>query len=92
MTREEVLKNYEVENGIIKSPGKFEGEPIYVPYFYSLMLEGASENFDYFPDGSTQDTFTIIEEDIIAFPELKGAKEVIIIEDTAEGFIYSRLN
>ena len=29
MTKKEIKETYQVENGIIKSPGKFEGEPSY---------------------------------------------------------------
>lgn len=35
MTRKEIAETYKVdERGVIRSPGKFEGEPIYVPYFW----------------------------------------------------------
>jgi len=35
MNREEINETYQIDkNGIIQGPGKFEGEMLYVPYFY----------------------------------------------------------
>jgi hypothetical protein len=38
MTREHILTLYKVRksDGLISSPGAFEGEPIYVPYFWDV--------------------------------------------------------
>ena len=30
---------YRSRNGVITSPGKFEGEPLYAPYFWSRLEE-----------------------------------------------------
>jgi hypothetical protein len=46
MNKQSVLSEFTVENGIIKSPGKFEGEPVFVPHFWSLALEGFSDGDD----------------------------------------------
>lgn len=41
MNREEILKDYTVNaQGVITSPGKFEGEMLYAPYFYDMLLNG----------------------------------------------------
>jgi len=64
MTRADALKEYKVEHGYIRSPGKFEGERVYVPYFYELFLDGCAED-----DGDVL-RFVIAEEDMTEFPEL----------------------
>jgi hypothetical protein len=43
MTREETFRNYKVENDRIIEPGKFEGQPVFAPYFWNLALEGLSD-------------------------------------------------
>jgi len=44
MTREKILRDYKVdEHGVIRSPGKFEAEMLYAPYFYDIMMEGGGE-------------------------------------------------
>lgn len=38
-----IKKDYNVDdNGIIRDPGKFEGEMYYVPYYYDLSMNGFS--------------------------------------------------
>lgn len=44
MQREEILRNYKVENNRIVSPGKFEGEPVFAPYFWDLALQGFADS------------------------------------------------
>lgn len=52
MTRKEIEAAYTVVNGIIRSPGKFEGEPVWAPYYWEAYLinHGTSET----PDWSTR--------------------------------------
>lgn len=40
ISRTEIMARYTVVNGIIQSPGKFEGLPIYAPYFHAQSLDG----------------------------------------------------
>ena len=40
MTRQEIESSYKIENGRIRSPGKFEGEMIYVPFYWNVFLDG----------------------------------------------------
>ena len=60
---------------IIRDPGKFEGEPIYVPYLWAFVLQGDGESIY---DGTVDDPGTqytclgIDPDDILAFPELAG--------------------
>jgi hypothetical protein len=46
MTREETFLKYKVEGDRIVSPGKFEGQPVFAPYFWSLVLEGFADSDD----------------------------------------------
>jgi hypothetical protein len=62
---------------IITSPGKFEGEALYVPYFWERFLNG---------DGDSEDNGTlvlsILPKDREQFPELGRRRFVRLIEDT----------
>ena len=51
MTRDEVLATYDVVDGRIVSPGKFEGELYFVPAFWADALDGGSDETLY--DGDT---------------------------------------
>ena len=84
MTREEVCAAYTVKAGVIRSPGKFEGEPVYVPHFYAVWLDGFAT---YEEDGSYH--IEVCDDDRKQFPELGAAKKVFIIE-TDNGFVYCR--
>lgn len=73
--RNEILARCNVENGIIVSPGKFEGEAIYMPYFFDLFLDGV---YDLILDGDDGEIikFKVCDEDKKEFPELNGVKSV----------------
>jgi hypothetical protein len=82
MTREEILRMYNVDtNGIIRTPGKFEGEMLYTPDFWESGLDGAwSEDVDnvYF--------FQIDAEDRVRFPEL-GEAYGLALSESDTGFV-----
>jgi hypothetical protein len=41
MTRTEILAQYQVgSDGVIRSPGKFEGEMLYVPFYWDIAMNG----------------------------------------------------
>ena len=67
--------------GIITSPGKFEGCPRYVPYFWDAYLNGMADR----DDGSILG-FDISADDKAIFPELKRRKTVKLVEDS-QGFV-----
>jgi len=75
---------YEVKNGIIRSPGRFEGEPTYAPYFYDATLNGEGDT-----DESEVTTFEINETDRKLFPELKDVKTIYLWQSD-QGFVYTR--
>ena len=84
MTREEVLENYDVdESSRIKSPGKFEGEMLYVPAMWEWVMEGwADEHHDDVNSVSVQ----VMPEDEKEFPELRTRTSVRMYE-TEQGFV-----
>lgn len=45
-TLKKVLERYEVENGIITSPGQFEGQPVYLPEAVNLWIQGFEDEED----------------------------------------------
>ena len=83
MTREQILKDYDVsDGGLIRSPGKFEAEMLYVPYFHELWGEGGGDE-----DFGNVAFFIITPWDLEAFPELAGTIGVAL-EETDQGFVY----
>lgn len=83
--REQVLRDYSVDqNGIIRSPGKFELEMIYTPYFYNLGLEGMADSDE---DGVWG--FNVSDEDRKQFPELAKVEHVEI-RVCDQGFAYAK--
>jgi hypothetical protein len=93
--REAILADYDVdESGRIKSPGKFESEMIYVPYFWQLTLEDSADEEQWdevervtyifnFNERSVDDDANLFE----VFPELKGVKRIELVEDS-QGFVH----
>lgn len=81
-SRKDVLDQYEVEDGVIRSPGKFEGEAIFVPYLWEVYLNG----------GATEDdgeiiTIDIDDDDRQVFPELNTVVRAYL-EQSSTGFVY----
>ena len=82
LNRELVLTYFAVSaEGRITSPGKFQGEMAYVPYFWSLYLDGCADR----DDGDVLG-FDVGRKDREMFPELKGRRTVNLIEDF-DGFV-----
>ncbi|MHA2216931.1 MAG: hypothetical protein ACXACY_13385 [Candidatus Hodarchaeales archaeon] len=73
----------------IKTSGKFEGCPTFVPYFWDRMLEGFASDEKYIDDVLVS-TFRIIPDDRKLFPELKGFRYINLWED-GNGFVYYQL-
>lgn len=87
MTREEILKDYNVDSwGIIQDPGKFESEPLYAPYFYDLSMDGGAETLDW-PDETTTYVVTVDDSDREEFPEIGADIVAVIVEESDQGFI-----
>ena len=91
MTRKEIEKMYDVnEQGIITSPGKFEGEMIYIPYYWDMALEGFSDD-TLWDDDVQIDRFVIGTEDTREFPELQGFQAYVIeLWELDNGFVHGQ--
>ncbi len=81
MTRKDIEAEYKVVNGIIVSPGKFEGEPVFAPWFYEGFLEGTADEDD---DGTLY--WLLDEGDRREFPILRNCQHVYMDIDD-QGFV-----
>lgn len=92
MTREQIEKefNIDIKTGIILNPGKFEGEMIYVPYFWDAAMNGLADEDNTMSeyDDTPVSLFNINDEDREQFPELKEIITVELWEDS-NGFVRS---
>ena len=72
----QVQRDYTVnEHGIITDPGKFEGEPLYVPYFYAFMMCGFEEEVICVEEEDrSYSIFLIRDFDVSLFPDLADFK------------------
>jgi len=88
MTREEIERDYDVEayTGIIRGMGKFEGEMLYVPFFYDRFLEGFSDRERNICDDESIIGFDICDGDRDLFPEL-GNKRTVNLHLRSDGFV-----
>lgn len=86
LTRADIMEQYKVENGIIRSPGKFEGEPVYVPCFWDIALEMGSDEMG----ENDEDVFYPTDEDRKHWPELGGVR-VLILWESSDGFVCSKI-
>jgi len=67
--------------GRILSPGKFEGEMIYVPYYWEAYLNGFADR-----DNGTILGFDVTPEDKVMFPMLKRRRTVNLYQRD-DGFV-----
>ena len=65
----------------VTSPGKFQGEAIYVPFYWDIYLDGGADR----DDGEILG-FDVTTGDKGNFPELRRRKTVKLIEDE-QGFV-----
>ncbi len=83
MTRKEIESEYTIgPDGRIKNPGKFEGEMLYVPYFWDWVLAG-----DSLPDEDGGEHLTVSSEDVLEFPEYLTYGATICLRETHDGFV-----
>jgi hypothetical protein len=70
-----------------KEPGKFEGEPDYVEYFYEIILDGSlmGEEFD-FGEGEVYTLIILTKEDKQKFPEIADIYGICLTNSTS-GFV-----
>jgi hypothetical protein len=80
---EDLLKEggYTEQDGFISSPGKFEGEPVEVLYYYHLMEEGDSSD-----DGEGWAAFEVTPEEAEEF-DLSPDEEVAVLTEDESGSV-----
>jgi hypothetical protein len=91
-SRAQVLATYRTvhpdgHHPTITSPGKFEDEPIWIPYFYDLFLSGDGDTYDD-SCGHMVAEFNVCAADVTEFPELAPIARVRFWE-SQDGFVYS---
>lgn len=74
-------EEFEVENDVIRTPGRFEGEARYVPHFWAAYLDGCADR-----DNGTVLGFDVTAEDKTLFPELKK-RHTVKLYQRDDGFI-----
>lgn len=79
--RAEIEQQYRVQDGRVRSPGKFEGEMIYVPHFWGSFLDGGADD----DDGEVL-TFRVTPEERAAFPEI-GKSKTVRLREREDGFV-----
>ena len=80
MTRSDVEREYTVCNGEIMSKGKFDGEPVWAPYFWQLGLDGHADSTTEWDEFS----FNINKTQRAVWPEL-GKIKAITLTELADG-------
>lgn len=82
MTRAEIEAVYHVESGIVRSPGKFEGEPVWAVWAHTIMMDGCTDC-----DRNDNEYITLDAADRKTWPELKGCRRIYFGEDD-NGFFW----
>ena len=94
ITKEEIIAEFDIKDGIIQNPGKFEGEPIHTVHYYELMMDGEGE--DIYDDGvATEDaepeyTQFVVDADESDMFGLRIGSEVRVWVDS-QGFVVSNI-
>jgi hypothetical protein len=79
---------WRIVDGIIRDPGKFEGEPRWAPHFYERGGDGFADLDLVDDEHAPLWGFLVTEEDVALFPELAGVYAVSL-EESDQGFVYS---
>ena len=74
---------------LTKHPGKFEGEPGYVPWYWDMANDSGADRTVY-DEETPVDIFDICLEDLRVWPELNGYDRLYLWED-GQGFVNSAL-
>lgn len=77
------------DKGIITSPGKFEGEPLWLAGFYEYMLQGAEDGLEG-PEGNIS-VFLITDEDRALFSHLPADVTELRLWTDDQGFLHYSL-
>ena len=89
MTRQEITSQYSVNaRGVICSPGKFEGENMWAPAVYEIVLDGFAESLTWPDDETTVDIVTCDGAMRAEFPELDSKTVAFSVEYSSQGFVF----
>jgi len=96
MSAKEVRDSYTMDsNGRITDPGKFEGEPIFAPYYWAMGLEGFADSDDgrvyTFKFAHSVNTGRKQCSEFDDWPELKkwlGRKRTLKLHEDSVGFVH----
>ena len=85
-----IREEYDIQGGIIRNPGRFEGECEWVPYFWELALNGDGEDLsDYDESGEVVGCFitrfVVDYEEADAFGLECGA--TVVVRQDPQGFV-----
>lgn len=89
--REQILNDYTINSSsMITSPGKFEGEPIFAPYYWENGLNGMADE-----DNGETFTFDLTADDYAMWPELRDwmgndESNTLIMSESEQGFVTCR--
>jgi hypothetical protein len=87
MDRATIIATYEIDSSLmIKSPGKFEAESAWVPYFWEETMHGTCDQLDY-PDGNTLYVVAIDDETRTEWPEIGADIVAAVLEESDTGFV-----
>jgi hypothetical protein len=75
-----------VRDGIICSPGKFESEAIFTPYFWDMAGDGGADIL-YWADGAIQYLLEINNDDRASWPEIASDTVAVILAESDQGFV-----
>lgn len=73
----------------ITTPGKFEGEHVYVPHYWEQSLDGGPDATTYDEDDTEYSVFYIDDDDRARFPQLTGVYALVLYEDD-QGFVWCK--
>lgn len=75
----ETGKHFTMRDGKIIGPGRFQGEPLWVAYFWSLAMDGWAD-LERVHNGITVYTFDLTDEDRSMFEDLGGKLTISLVE------------
>ena len=89
MTRSEIEQAYSINaRGVICTPGKFEGEQVWAPAIYDIVLDGFGETFSWPDDESIFDIVDCDDDLRALFPEIDKNTVAFSVEYSDSGFVY----
>ena len=87
----EFAHSFENDGTQVTQAGKFESEPLYVVYFWEMLMQGSGDDNRWLePDQRTVDVFEIDDVDRGFFPELTGYSQIELWQ-CEYGFVYADL-